>query len=79
LLYAAQRNKLAIHEVPVRWVEDPDSRVALISTAREDLRGVMRLRAARRRRDPQPGRSVPRQAPRTHPGSSPSGLSRQPT
>jgi glycosyltransferase involved in cell wall biosynthesis len=79
LLYAAQRNKLAIHEVPVRWVEDPDSRVALISTAREDLRGVMRLRAARRRRDPQPGRSVPRQTPRTHPGSSPSGLSRQPT
>jgi glycosyltransferase involved in cell wall biosynthesis len=48
LLYLAQRNKLAIHEVPVRWVEDPDSRVDILATAREDLRGLMRLRAAAR-------------------------------
>ena len=46
LLYLAQRNKLAIHEVPVRWVDDPDSRVDIIATAREDLRGIRRLRAA---------------------------------
>ena len=45
--YLAQRRKLAIHEVPVRWVEDPDSRVDIIATAREDLRGVMRLRRGR--------------------------------
>jgi glycosyltransferase involved in cell wall biosynthesis len=54
LLYVAQRNKLSIHEVPVRWIDDPDSRVRIIATAREDLRGVMRLRAgARERRNAQ--------------------------
>ncbi len=44
LLYLAQRSKLSIHEVPVRWVEDPDSRVDIVATALEDLRGVARLR-----------------------------------
>jgi glycosyltransferase involved in cell wall biosynthesis len=47
LLFAAQQRKLAIHEVPVRWVDDPDSRVNIVETAREDLRGVARLRKAR--------------------------------
>jgi len=46
LLYLAQRNGLAIHEVPVRWVDDPDSRVDILATAREDIRGIMRLRRA---------------------------------
>jgi glycosyltransferase involved in cell wall biosynthesis len=49
LLCLAQRAKLSIHEVPVRWVDDPDSRVDILATAREDLRGVMRLRTATRR------------------------------
>jgi glycosyltransferase involved in cell wall biosynthesis len=44
LLYLAQRAKLAIREVPVRWVEDPDSRVDILAAARQDMRGVMRLR-----------------------------------
>jgi glycosyltransferase involved in cell wall biosynthesis len=44
LLYVAQRNGFAIREVPVRWVEDADSRVAIASTVREDLRGIVRLR-----------------------------------
>ncbi len=44
LLYRAQRRKLSILEVPVRWVEDRDSRVAILHTALEDLRGVRRLR-----------------------------------
>jgi hypothetical protein len=48
LLYEAERSKLSIHEVPVRWVDDPDSRVAILATAREDLRGIRRLRRARR-------------------------------
>jgi glycosyltransferase involved in cell wall biosynthesis len=48
LLYLAQRRKLAIHEVPVRWVEDRDSRVQLLATALEDLRGIIRLRRATR-------------------------------
>jgi len=46
LLYEAQRAKLSIHEVPVRWVDDPDSRVDILATAREDLRGILRLRRA---------------------------------
>lgn len=44
LLYLAQRAKLAIREVPVCWVEDRDSRVAIVATALADLRGIARLR-----------------------------------
>ncbi len=50
LLYLARRNRLAIHEVPVRWVDDPDSRVAILHTALEDLRGIARLRREARHR-----------------------------
>jgi glycosyltransferase involved in cell wall biosynthesis len=43
LLVLAQRRRLRIHEVPVDWVEDADSRVRIVSTALADLRGVGRL------------------------------------
>jgi glycosyltransferase involved in cell wall biosynthesis len=43
LLVAAQRRGLRIHEVPVDWVEDTDSRVDILATALADLRGVGRL------------------------------------
>ncbi|MDX6266000.1 MAG: hypothetical protein QOD70_740 [Frankiales bacterium] len=43
LLVLAERSGLRIHEVPVDWVDDPDSRVDLVHTALEDLRGVLRL------------------------------------
>jgi glycosyltransferase involved in cell wall biosynthesis len=43
LLFRAEREGMRIHEVPVDWVEDPDSRVAIVKTALEDLRGVARL------------------------------------
>lgn len=43
ILILAERNGLRIHEVPVDWVDDPDSRVEIASTAREDLKGVGRL------------------------------------
>ncbi|MHB8689668.1 MAG: bifunctional glycosyltransferase family 2/GtrA family protein [Solirubrobacteraceae bacterium] len=46
LLVLAQRRKLRIHEVPVDWVDDPDSRVDIVKTAVEDLKGVARLRMA---------------------------------
>ncbi len=46
LLVLAQRTGLRIHEVPVDWVDDPDSRVDIVRTAIEDLRGVARLAAA---------------------------------
>jgi putative flippase GtrA len=48
LLVVAQRRGLRVHEVPVDWVDDPDSRVDIIPTAIEDLRGVARLVASSR-------------------------------
>src|ERR1700686_2941950 len=43
LLVIAQRTGFRIHEIPVEWVEDPDSRVNVPRTALTDLRGVLRL------------------------------------
>jgi putative flippase GtrA len=43
LLVLAGRDGLRIHEVPVDWVDDPDSRVDIVGTAIEDLKGVARL------------------------------------
>ncbi|MEU6732865.1 bifunctional glycosyltransferase family 2/GtrA family protein [Streptomyces physcomitrii] len=43
LLILAERAGLRIHEVPVDWVDDPDSTVHLVRTAVEDLRGVWRV------------------------------------
>jgi putative flippase GtrA len=43
LLFLAQRSGLRIAEVPVDWVDDPDSRVDIVATAAADLRGVLRL------------------------------------
>ncbi len=43
LLVRAQRAGMRIHELPVDWTDDPDSRVDVIPTAIEDLRGVWRL------------------------------------
>jgi putative flippase GtrA len=34
---------MRIHEVAVDWIDDPDSRVDIVSTALTDLRGVLRL------------------------------------
>ncbi|MBK1786399.1 bifunctional glycosyltransferase family 2/GtrA family protein [Prauserella cavernicola] len=46
LLVLAQRSGLRIHEVPVDWVDDLDSRVDIVSTALADLRGIVRLTRA---------------------------------
>jgi putative flippase GtrA len=46
LLVLAQRRGLRIHEVPVDWVDDPDSRVDILATVAADMRGVARLQAA---------------------------------
>ncbi|MEO6701937.1 MAG: bifunctional glycosyltransferase family 2/GtrA family protein [Jatrophihabitantaceae bacterium] len=43
LLVLAERAGLRIHEVPVDWVDDPDSRVDILSTAIADLKGVARV------------------------------------
>ncbi len=51
LLVLAQRRGLRIHELPVDWVEDSDSRVDIVPTALADLRGVARLILHRPRKD----------------------------
>lgn len=43
LLLLAERNGLRIHEVPVDWVDDTDSRVHVMSTAIGDLKGAGRM------------------------------------
>src|SRR6476660_9346589 len=43
LLVLAERSGLRIHEVPVDWVDDPDSRVDIVKTAKADLAGIARL------------------------------------
>jgi putative flippase GtrA len=43
LLLLAENNGLRIHEVPVDWVDDPDSRVNIGQTIRDDLRGMLRV------------------------------------
>ncbi|WP_415957229.1 glycosyltransferase [Streptomyces sp. 021-4] len=43
LLVLAERAGLRIHEVPVDWIDDPDSTVHIVRTATEDLKGVWRV------------------------------------
>ena len=43
LLVLAERSGLRIHEVPVDWIDDPDSRVDIFRTAKDDLHGVARV------------------------------------
>jgi glycosyltransferase involved in cell wall biosynthesis len=50
LLVTAERLGLRISEVPVDWVDDPDSRVQIVRTALNDLRGVWRISHGHARR-----------------------------
>ncbi len=43
LLVLAEKAGLRIHEVPVDWIDDPDSRVDILATAIEDLKGCWRV------------------------------------
>ncbi|SDY49909.1 Glycosyltransferases involved in cell wall biogenesis [Modestobacter sp. DSM 44400] len=43
LLVLAERCGLRIHEVPVDWVDDPDSRVDIVATAKADVAGIVRM------------------------------------
>jgi ubiquinone/menaquinone biosynthesis C-methylase UbiE len=43
LLALAHRSRMRINEVPVRWVDDDDSRVKIAKTATDDLKGIWRL------------------------------------
>ncbi|HEY5015266.1 MAG TPA: glycosyltransferase [Streptosporangiaceae bacterium] len=48
LLVLAERAGLRIHEVPVDWTDDPDSRVNVRATALADLRGILRMGGGQR-------------------------------
>ena len=63
LLLVAQENGYRLREVPVRWEEDTDTRVKIVKTATDDLRGIWRLKRG----------GVPRVAPgaRRTPGAGP--------
>ncbi|WP_328426302.1 bifunctional glycosyltransferase family 2/GtrA family protein [Streptomyces sp. NBC_00443] len=43
MLVVAERAGLRIHEVPVDWVDDPNSTVHIVKTATDDLKGVWRV------------------------------------
>jgi glycosyltransferase involved in cell wall biosynthesis len=47
LLLLAEKGGYLVKDVPVRWVEDPDSRVNVAKTVAEDLRGLLRMRLKR--------------------------------
>lgn len=44
LLIKAEYNGYKIHEEPVEWIEDTDSRVDVVKTATEDIKGLSRVR-----------------------------------
>jgi len=68
VLVTAQRLGLRIHEVPVDWVDDLDSRVAIAHTAWLDLCGVARMSGpTARRRAADARRSLPASLGHTSP------------
>ncbi len=44
MLVLAERQGYRIKDLPVKWDEDDDSRVKIVKTAWEDIKGVLRLR-----------------------------------
>ncbi len=44
LLILAEKGGFRIRDIPVEWVDDPDTRVRVIKTATDDLKGLLRLR-----------------------------------
>lgn len=58
LLLLATHRGYRIHELPVEWVDDPDSRVVLVKYGMESLRGLWRMRRSLDRGQRRPTRSV---------------------
>lgn len=44
LLVLAEKQGYPVKDIPVTWIEDDDSRVKIVKTAWEDIKGVFRLR-----------------------------------
>ena len=63
LLALAHQSGMRINEVPVRWVEDGDSRVRIVKTATDDLKGIGRLWLDRRRHGPRAVDGDPNRVP----------------
>jgi glycosyltransferase involved in cell wall biosynthesis len=47
LLILAEKSGYPVREIPVRWLEDPDTRVDIRKTVWQDIRGLVRLRLRR--------------------------------
>ena len=61
LLLLAERMGYKVFEVPVKWRDDPDSRVKIANTAWEDIKGLFRVRfssVGRKSRAPDRGRAA---------------------
>ncbi len=52
LLILAEKGGYRVKEIPVRWEEDPDTRVNIRKTAMEDIRGLTRMRFTKIPRKP---------------------------
>jgi glycosyltransferase involved in cell wall biosynthesis len=48
LLVLAEKQGYRIKDIPVKWIDDDDSRVKIVRTAWEDIKGVFRVRRALR-------------------------------
>jgi len=46
MMLLAEKHDLKIFEVPVEWIEDLDTRVKIVRTATEDVKGLLRMRVA---------------------------------
>ncbi|OGO51224.1 MAG: hypothetical protein A2148_10110 [Chloroflexi bacterium RBG_16_68_14] len=57
LLLLAEKGGYRVKDIPVLWIEDPDSRVDVLKTVLEDLQGLLRMRL---RRIPRRGEAAPR-------------------
>lgn len=44
ILVLAEKRGYRIADIPVKWIEDDDSRVKIVKTAWDDIKGVLRLR-----------------------------------
>jgi hypothetical protein len=44
LLALSEKQGFRVFEIPVRWVEDTDSRVKIVKTAWDDIKGILRVR-----------------------------------
>lgn len=58
MLVLAEAHGLRIQDIPAAWVEDPDTRVKILATTWDDLKGIVRLRWSLSRRRPLPA-SIP--------------------